>query len=464
LKVVFCASEVMPFAKTGGLADVGGSLPIALKKDGVDISVVMPLYGCVDQKAFSLKPIAKNVLKAKLDNVDVYFIKNDKFFDRQELYGESKGDYPDNLERFSYFCKKTLEFLKEIDLKPDVFHCHDWQTSLISVYLKSIYARDPFYAGTKTILTIHNLAYQGVFDAKQFSLLGLDQRFNSPDALEFYGKINLLKSGIVFSDRVTTVSPQYAEEIRKKEFGCGLEGVINHRDDHVFGILNGIDVDSWNPETDDLIVKKYSAHRNDGKAENKKALQKECGLDVREDIPIFGFVGRLSAQKGVELLSEALPEIIEMDVQLIFQGVGEEKYQNLLKNLQKKYPKKIAVHIKFDEKTAHQIYAGSDVFLIPSVYEPCGLSQMISFRYGTIPLVYKTGGLADTVSPFRVGSEQGDGFVFVRYEENAIVTAFKSAISAYGKKDVFKNLISKVMKYDFSWATSAKEYKRLYKQ
>ncbi|MDD3375686.1 MAG: glycogen synthase GlgA [Candidatus Omnitrophica bacterium] len=464
MKVIFCASEVMPFAKTGGLADVGGSLPLALKKVGVDISIVMPLYHSIDQKMFSLKPITKDVSIAKLEDVDVYFVKNDRFFGRKELYGESTGDYPDNLERFSYFCKKTLEFLKEINLKPDVVHCHDWQTSLISVYLKSVYARDPFYAGTKTILTIHNLAYQGVFESQQFSLLGLDQRFNSPDALEFYGKINLLKSGIVFSDRVTTVSPQYAKEIRKKEFGCGLEGVINYREDHVFGILNGIDVNVWNPESDELIAKEYSAHRPQGKLENKKALQQQCGLDVREDVPVFGFVGRLSVQKGLDLLSEALPEIVKMDVQLVFQGVGEKKYQDLLKSLQEKYPKKVSIHIKFDEKTAHQIYAGSDIFLIPSVYEPCGLSQMISFRYGTIPLVYKTGGLADTVMPFRVGSEKGDGFVFTRYEKDAVVSAFESAISAYKKQDVFKNLISKVMKYDFSWSTSAKEYERLYRQ
>ncbi len=452
----------MPFAKTGGMADVAGSLPIALKNDNVDISIVMPLYQCVDQKAFSLKPVTKNVLKGKLDNVDIYFIKNDKYFSRVGLYGDSKGDYSDNLERFSFFCKKTLDFLKEANLKPDVLHCNDWQTGLISIYLKSIFARDEFFAGTKTILTIHNLAYQGVFKSKEFSNTGLDVSLNSSDALEFYNQINLLKGGIVFSDIITTVSPQHAKEIREKEFGCGLEGVINHRGDHVYGILNGIDVDTWNPEKDEMIAKQYSAHRPLGKKENKKALQELCGFEAREDVPLFGFVGRLSAQKGIDLLSQALPEISKMDIQIIFQGVGEQKYIDMLNAFQKKYPKKISIQIKFDEVLAHQIYAGSDLFLIPSVYEPCGLSQMISFRYGTVPVVYTTGGLVDTVMPICEKSKKGDGFVFSSYDKDAVLKAFQSAVEMYAKKNIFDDLISRIMKYDFSWATSAHEYKKIY--
>ncbi len=293
MKVVFCTSEVMPFAKTGGLADVCGSLPLALKNERIDVSIIMPFYRGVDTKGISIKPLSGDILFAKVNGIDVYFVKNDEFFNRDGLYGESSGDYKDNLKRFSFFSKRVLRFLKEINLAPDIIHCHDWQTSLIPIYLKYNHKEDSFYAKTKTVLTIHNLAYQGVFSRSEFPLLGLSQDLNSPEALEFYGKINLLKGGIIFSDQVTTVSSQYAREIRHKEFGCGLEGVINHRKDDLLGILNGIDTNLWNPEKDEFIEKKYCANSIKDKKINKKKLQGLSHLEINEDIPIFGFVGRL---------------------------------------------------------------------------------------------------------------------------------------------------------------------------
>jgi len=464
MKVVFCSSEVMPYAKTGGLADVCGALPVILKQEDVDISIVMPFYACIDQKIFNIKKLTQDVFFTSLEGVDVYFIKNDEFFGRENLYGDAKGDYPDNLERFSFYSKRVLKLLQEIQLQPDIIHCHDWQSALIPVFLKSNYRADSFYKNTKTVLTIHNLAYQGVFKREQFFSLGLPPELNRPDGIEYYDKINFLKAGIIFSDLITTVSPTYSQEIRTKELGCGLEGVLRSRKDSVIGILNGIDVKNWNPKEDELIAAKYWPDKMQGKAENKKFLQEHAGLAVRADVPVFGFVGRLSYQKGIDLIAQSIDLLDELDVQLIFQGVGEEKYQKILEDIQKKYPKKVAVRFDFNEKFAHQIYAGSDFFMVPSVYEPCGLSQMISFRYGTVPLVYKTGGLSDTVMPFDLKRHQGDGFVFSSYQSEAFLKAFKKAIKAYEEPEVFSQLIFHIMHYDFSWVTSAKEYKNLYKR
>ncbi|MCX5680850.1 MAG: glycogen/starch synthase, partial [Candidatus Omnitrophica bacterium] len=401
MKVVFCCSEVVPYAKTGGLADVCGSLPRALSQEGVDVSIIMPFYRRVQEHQLPLKSLGKDVLMLNDKGIDIFFVKNEGCFNRDGLYGTPSGDYGDNLERFSFFSKYALQLLKDLQQPVDVIHCHDWQTSLIPIYLKYNYQGDPFFQKTKTVLTIHNLAYQGVFHRDKFFVLGLPHYLNSMEGLEYYGQISLLKGGILFSDQITTVSPQYAQEIQTRDHGRGLEGVIRLRAENVVGILNGIDADYWNPEQDGLIAQKYNFSDLSGKAKNKKVLQEKSGLRVSGDIPVFGFVGRLSEQKGVDIFAQSIDEMMKHDVQLIFQGIGEDKYQHMLRDFQRRFPGKIAVHIKFDEALAHQIYAGSDILMMPSIYEPCGLSQMVAFRYGTIPLVHHTGGLVDTVMPFK---------------------------------------------------------------
>lgn len=466
MRVVFLCSEAAPFAKTGGLADVCGSLPFALAKEqGIDVSIIMPFYRCVQEHQLPLKQIDREVLTFSDRNVDIFFIKNEGCFNRDGLYGTPSGDYGDNLERFAFFNRHALEFLRKINQRPDIIHCHDWQTSLAPIYLKYVYQNDPFYQKTKSVLTIHNLAYQGVFHRDKFFVLGLPYYLNSIEGLEYYGQISLLKGGILFSDQITTVSPQYAKEIQGKEHGRGLEGVIRLRENDMTGILNGIDSDYWDPEHDKFISKKYSLEDVSGKAANKKALQEKSGFRVSNDVPVFGFVGRLSGQKGLDVLAQSIDEMMRYDIHLVLQGVGEDRYQHMLRDFQHRYRGKISVHLKFDEAMAHQIYAGSDIFLMPSTYEPCGLSQMISFRYGTVPLVHHTGGLIDTVMPFRSPAHAGDGFVFTRFDRGSFLKAFDTAVKVFAnEKETFKVMAQRVMKYDFSWASSAIEYKKLYQK
>lgn len=466
MRVVFCCSEAAPFAKTGGLADVCGSLPFALaKEEGMAVSIIMPFYRSVQEHQLPLKQITKEVLTFNKSGVDIFFVKNEGCFNRDGLYGTPSGDYGDNLERFAFFNRHALEFLKEINHRPDIIHCHDWQTSLIPMYLKYVYQGDPFFAQTKSVLTIHNLAYQGVFHRDKFFALGLPHYLNSMEGLEYYGQLSLLKGGILFSDRITTVSPQYAKEIQQKEHGRGLEGVIRLRENDMTGILNGIDADYWDPAQDKLIAQKYSLEDFSGKAKNKKALQERNGFRVSSDVPVFGFVGRLSGQKGIDVLAQSIDEMMRYDIHMVLQGVGEERYQNMLRDFQHRYRGKISVHLKFDEALAHQIYAGSDIFLMPSTYEPCGLSQMISFRYGTVPLVHHTGGLVDTVTPFKSSAQSGDGFVFTRFDRGSFLKAFDTAVKVFGdQKESFNAMAKRVMKYDFSWTSSAIEYKKLYQR
>jgi starch synthase len=464
MKVVFCTSEAAPYAKTGGMADVCGSLPFALAKEGLDVSVVTPFYRTTQQMQLPFKALNKDTLALHENGVDFYFIKNEGYFNRDGLYGTPSGDYADNLERFSFFNQRIFQLLKDIKCSPDILHCHDWPTSLAPLYLKSHYRDDPFFQKTKTVLTIHNLAYQGVFTRHKFAALGLPAYLNAMQGLEYYGQMSLLKGGILFSDWITTVSPQYAKEIQSPEGGRGLEGVMRLRAKETIGILNGIDANYWNPEQDPLITQAYHSFDLEGKAKNKRALQEQSGLRISEETPLFGFVGRLSEQKGLDIVAQAIEELMNYDVQFVFQGVGEERYEWVLRNFQRRFPQKIAAHIKFDEPLAHQIYAGSDIFLMPSTYEPCGLSQMISFRYGTMPLVHHTGGLIDTVMPFHIASAQGDGFVFTRFEKSAFLKSFELGLRTFQEKNLFQEVCKRIMKYDFSWTTSAMEYKKLYQK
>ena len=458
MKIVICASEVVPFAKTGGLADVAGALPLALEELGEEIIIVMPGYKAVHNvhqcpSVHSLKEGISYSIIGK--NIRVYFIENDNYFNRDGLYGDKNGDYKDNLDRFSYYSKRVLELLKEINFKPDIIHCHDWQSALIPVYLKTLYKKNLFYKNTKTILTIHNIGYQGLFPREEFPKLDLDWSLFNMEMLEFYGKINSLKGGIVFSDVINTVSPTYSKEIQTKEFGFGMEGILNRRKNNVFGILNGLDYSIWNPETDKFIAKNFSSLKLEDKYANKKDLQKICKLPSKLDVPLFGIVSRLAEQKGFDILGGAIETICKMNLQLVILGTGDLKYHLLLEEIVKKYPKIISLYLKFDDSLAHKIYAGSDIFLMPSKYEPCGLGQMISLRYATIPLVFKTGGLADTVS-------QDNGFVFDNYRKEDLIKTIEKAIQAFKNKNKWLKLMHKSIGYNFSWKESAKKYLQLY--
>lgn len=458
MKIVMCASEVVPYAKTGGLADVAGALPLALEEEGQQVIIVMPYYKQIKNAKFKIQKLNSDVSYTNTGkDIKVYFIENDTYFNRDGLYGEKTGDYPDNLDRFSYYCKKTLELLKKINFEPDIIHVHDWQTSLIPVYLKTIYKGDPFYKNTKTVLTIHNIGYQGLFPKEEFPKIGIEWKYFNMEMLEFYDKINLLKGGIVFSDLINTVSPTYSKEIQTKEFGFGLEGILIKRKDSVFGILNGLDYTIWNPETDKFIAKNYSFKSIKDKYKNKEDLQNFCKLPAKRNIPLFGIISRLAEQKGFDILAEAIDTICKMDLQLVILGTGDLKYHILLEEIVKKYPKVISLHLRFDDPLAHKIYAGSDIFLMPSKYEPCGLGQLISLKYGTIPLVFKTGGLADTVT-------EDNGFVMNEYTKIALVNTIKKAIDVFMDKEKWMRLIEKAMQCDFSWEASADKYIRMYEE
>ena len=458
MRIVICASEMVPFAKTGGLADVIGALPHALEELGHEVVVFIPKYKEVSQSGVKLRRLNGRIFYAGVGkNIKVYFPAHDAYFNRDGLYQEKGVDYPDNLERFCYYSRRVLEQLKEINFCADIIHAHDWQAGLIPLYLKTVYKDDPFYKKIKTLLTIHNLGYQGLFPKEEFPKLGLPSSLFTPQALEFYGRINILKGSIVFSDIINTVSPTYSREIRSKEFGYGLEGVLGNRKEDLFGILNGIDYSIWNPETDKFILKNYSAEGIAGKKGNKEGLRKICKLKLSKDVPLFGMVSRLAGHKGFDLLIGAMEEILKMDLEMVILGLGDKKYETALRHIAGKQPKKICVNFKFDDPLAHKIYAAADIFLMPSHYEPCGLSQMISLRYGTIPLVFKTGGLADTIN-------KENGFIFEHYTKEALLKAISDSIEAFKMKKKWDALVLKAMQYDFSWKEAARRYTLLYEK
>ncbi|MCM8781811.1 MAG: glycogen synthase GlgA [Candidatus Omnitrophica bacterium] len=455
MKVLFVSSEVVPFAKTGGLADVSGSLPLALEKLGVEIKIFMPKYKIVKVKG------DKTIIG---QNIEVFFIENKKYFDREQLYGDRFGDYPDNFERFAYFSRASLELLKQINFKPHIIHCNDWQSSLIPVYLKTLYKNDLHFCDIKTILTIHNLSYQGIFDKSQFSKSGLGWELFTIDGLEYYDKVNVLKGGILFSDLVNTVSPTYAKEIQTKEFGYGLEGVLQKRSGDLYGILNGVDYNVWDPAIDKYIVKNDTVDSIEKKNVNKEDLQKVGGLKVDKKIPLLGLISRLADQKGLDLVSEIISDIFKLNAQFILLGTGDNKYHVLFEKIAKRYLKKASINLRFDEILAQKIYAGCDLFLMPSRFEPCGLGQMICLKYGAIPIVRSTGGLKDTIYDFDEVTKTGNGFVFSEYSSNELLGAIKKAIRIYKDKEVWQALVKRAMGYDFSWESSAKKYLELYKK
>lgn len=453
LKILLASSEVAPFAKTGGLADVAGSLPIALADLGVDIRVIMPKYASIKVKGDETR-IGKNV--------KVYFVEHDDYFNRSQLYGDKFGDYKDNLDRFAFFSREVLERCKREKFKPDIIHCNDWQTALIPVYLNTLYKYDPFFAGTKTLYTIHNLAYQGLFPKEEFPKIGLDWVLFHINYFEFYDKVNLMKAGLVYADAISTVSPTYAQEIMTQEYGCGLEGVLKARKAVLSGILNGIDNDAWNPAIDPYIATQYSAATIEDKSANKEALQKEGGLKIDRSIPMIGLISRLADQKGLDLLAKIIAPLLNMKVQFVLLGTGEQRYHVLFEKMAAKHAKSAFINLKFDAALAQKIYAASDLFLIPSRYEPCGLGQMISFRYGTIPVVRQTGGLKDSVSEFNSATHEGNGFTFTDYKSEDFFNAIKKGLGVYKETKTWAELVTKVMRLDFSWTSSGKTYIDLY--
>ncbi|OQA56583.1 MAG: Glycogen synthase [Candidatus Omnitrophica bacterium ADurb.Bin277] len=476
MKILFVTSEMSPFAETGGLGEVLGSLTNAVRGEGHDVTVFMPRYKRIDIRKQGLEividyfeVIIGNTLEAtrvffkKLENgVKVYFIEHPDYFQRDELYGTSIGDYQDNDRRFTYFQHAVLKSAERLKLSPDVVHCHDWQTGLIPVFLKTIETGYPPFARARSVFTIHNLGYQGNYPPDSFPSTGLGWELYKSDFLEFYGKFSFLKGGLVFADEVTTVSERYSREIQMKEFGCGMEGVLAARKDTVTGIMNGIDPEEWDPATDKDIEANYSALSFSKKKINKAALQEENGFAVDDSIPLIGFVSRLAEQKGIEILIPALEKIAKMGVQFVLLGTGEERYHQILRVFAKRNKKWFGVHILFDPKMAKRIYAGSDMFLFPSYYEPCGLGQIIGLRYGSVPVVRATGGLADTVEPFDAATGEGNGFLFEDYSSKALVDSLEKAIAVFRRKKQWQILVRNAMESDYSWSASAKKYSKLY--
>jgi starch synthase len=483
LRVLYLSTEVAPFAKTGGLADVASALPKALFEQGHDVRVMMPKYGNISERRYTLREVIRlkdipiqvgkqeHIVSAKSaflpeTKVQVYFLDYKPFFERADYYvdGATGKDFPDNAQRFFLFCKAVLETIKLLHWEPHIIHCNDWQTALIPWMLRNQYQNDPFFAKAITILSIHNLAFQGGFPPAVLEELGLSAELAAPGSdLEFYGKINYLKGGIKSADLITTVSPTYAEEIQSDpDLGCGLQGLLLERKDDLCGILNGVDYGIWNPEKDALIPAKYGAVNLKDKEKNKKALAKEAGFPFDPEVPIIGMISRLTNQKGFDLIADAIEELLKLKVQLVILGTGDPQYHKLLEKLHKAHPQQIAIFLRFDDQLAHLIEAGSDMFLMPSLYEPCGLNQMYSLKYGTIPVVRKTGGLADTIIDADADANNGNGFVFADYSAKALVDAVRRAVAAFRDEKGWQKMIKRCMKQDFSWAIAADKYIKLY--
>jgi starch synthase len=475
LNILFVASEATPLAKTGGLADVVGSLPKELARQGHDVRIVIPLYRQTASAARRINfagitvevPCGKDVEEARLfestiGSVPVYLVAHDGYFDRDHLYGDPDGDYPDNDRRFSFFCRAVLALMERVGFCPDILHCHDWQTAIIPVILHAERDAHPFFRRTATVYTIHNLAYQGLFPPASLTTLGIAPALFTMEGLEFYGRVNLMKGGILYADSVTTVSPTYREEILTPEQGCGLEGVLRAREGDLHGILNGLDYEVWNPATDPGIVADYTTP--EGKGANKRELQTELGLDVDPDIPVLAMISRLAAQKGFDLVAKLLPSLLRRRLQLVIVGVGDAKYLRLLRRFHRLGLPNLAISLDFAPLLAPKVYAGSDIFLMPSHYEPCGLGQLIALRYGTVPVVRSTGGLADTVVDPAENAAAANGFSFADYSTTALCGAIDRALAAYGDRPYWRELVARGMTRDFSWGRSAELYAALYRE
>ena len=476
MRILFAASECVPFSKTGGLADVVGALPPALAALGHDVSVFLPRYK--QTKLSEPKTVLKSVTipfddshrfcsvldGGKHSGVQFYFIEYPPFFDRDALYGTPTGDYPDNAERFSLYSRAVLEAAKILGV-PDVFHCHDWQSALIPALLRSVYAEDPVFRGVPSVFTIHNMGYQGLFPPDTLPLLMLSWDLFTIDKMEFYGKVNFLKGALTFADFVTTVSKKYSQEIQTAEYGFGLEGVLRGRSSTVTGILNGVDYDQWSPEKDKFVKAKYSPDDLSGKAACKADLLAEFGCTgANPDLPVIGIVSRFAAQKGFDLISQIADRLAREELIIVALGAGDKEYEDLFRRLNKQFPQKIAVKVAYDNAIAHKIEAGADMFLMPSRYEPCGLNQIYSLKFGTVPVVRATGGLDDTIEPWDARTGKGTGFKFSEYSGEALLSTIHQALAAFKDRAGWQKLMRNGMAKDFSWNNSAREYVRVYER
>jgi len=479
MHVLFATPEVAPYTKTGGLADVARSLPPELKRLNVDISIITLLHGGLDAEELRL---AERLLELKIevdgetlgvkvyegttpDNIRIFFLSNEELFDRDPIYGPKKGEeYDDNGVRFGAFAKAVCEFVTQSATLIDVVHCNEWQTALVPVLMKEIedYAENDKISQTVSLLTLHNLAYQGQFDEEVVAKLGLPEALASEDKLEIYDKINFLKGGIQYANAITTVSPTYAKEIcQNDDFGAGLSEVLAKRSDDIHGIINGVDYGIWDPTTDPFIYAQYDAKRLNGKRQCKASLQRELGLPARPMVPVFGFIGRLVEQKGIDLISDTLDDMIDLGVQLVLLGEGEPHYEKALESWTNEFPKQVASRIAFDEELAHRVIAGCDCILLPSRYEPCGLVQLQALRYGSIPIARRTGGLADSIE--QVEGTDGTGFLFERYHGDDLYDAMVHALDTYDHARTWRAIQLNAMQQKFSWRQSAKEYRELYR-
>ncbi|NCC43487.1 MAG: glycogen synthase GlgA [Clostridia bacterium] len=473
-KVLYVASEAVPFIKTGGLADVVGSLPKCFPKEYFDVRVIIPKYACMKQEYRDQLQYVGNfyldlnwrqqyvgIFQMEYDGIKFYFIDNEEHFSGDKPYYGMPGD----LEKFAFFSKAALSILPVIDFRPDIIHCHDWQTGLVPVYLKERFQGSEFYQGIKSVMTIHNLKFQGVWDIKTIkNITGLSDYFFTPNKLEANKDANYLKGGLVYADAITTVSNTYAEEIKTPFYGEGLDGLMRARSNSLRGIVNGIDYNEYDPDTDTMIAKNYNAKTfRKEKIKNKTALQEELGLEVNPKIMMLGVVSRLTDQKGFDLISYMMDELCQDGIQLVVLGTGDEKYENMFRHFAWKYDKKVSANIYYSEAMSHKIYAASDAFLMPSLFEPCGLSQLMSLRYGTVPIVRETGGLKDTVMPYNEFEGTGTGFSFTNYNAHEMMGTVRYAEHIYyDKKREWNKMVDRGMEQDYSWSNSAKQYEEMY--
>ena len=474
MKIAFLASEAVPYAKTGGLADVAASLAQTLALAGHEVKLFLPYYRTVETQfpqlrvlKFDRAPSGRDRFRVREDRIagaSAFFIEKKEYFNRDRFYGSPDSDYPDNGERFAFFCRAALETLKAMDFSPDIIHVHDWQTAPALAYLKFGSDGRGFFRNTKSVFTIHNLAYQGLFERGILDRIGLPDRLFRMEDLEFFGRVNFLKAGILYADAVTTVSPRYAREIQTPEFGCGLDGLLRMRSATLWGILNGIDESAWNPSFDAGIAARFTPEELSGKAACKADLARLFGFPAASpDVPFIGMVSRLAGQKGFDLLVESLSALFAHDVRLIVLGTGETAIEDALKKSRERFPSRLGLRIAYDDPLARKILAGSDLFLIPSLYEPCGLTQMYCQKYGSVPIVRATGGLDDTVDDFNPATGAGTGFKFGAATSGALVEAVRRAVQAYRDKSKWEKIMRAGMRRDFSWNRSGESYLQLYR-
>jgi len=474
MHIAFAASECVPFSKTGGLADIVGALPRALARLGHEVSVYVPRYRQtkLDDPQTVVSSITvpfddkyrfcSVVTAGASGGVRYYFVDYPPYFDREGLYGTPVGDYTDNAERFALFSRAVIEASKVLGV-PHIFHCHDWQTALIPIMLRTLYVEDPAFQETGTVFTIHNMGYQGLFPSEILPLLMLPWDLLTITKMEFFGQVNFLKGALVYSDFITTVSRKYSQEIQTTEYGFGLEGVLRGRSSTVSGIVNGVDYDEWSPQTDKFIVAKYSPQDLSGKQKCKQDLLNAFGVtDADPTLPVIGIVSRFAAQKGFDLIAQIMDRLAREKMIVVVLGTGDKTYEDMFQRLNKQFPNKIAIKIAYDNVIAHKIEAGADMFLMPSRYEPCGLNQIYSLKYGTVPIVRATGGLDDTIEPWDARTGKGTGFKFTDYTGQALLATIKQALLAYSDQSSWQTLMRNGMARDFSWSASAREYGKIY--